>query len=265
MKKIIIALIAALTLWAAPHAKAQCDSTYITQTLQTGQWLGDWAWSFVTITSAQEEEVGEQILEYMKESFKLIPKDPRQKQLDKILQKLTPYTNRKDIKFKIHLVEDDELINAFAVAGGHLFVTTGIMKWIESEDELAFIIGHEVAHVDLEHCIRNVKRSITIQTWADFFEMGEYAGIIDQTQAVVGTPFGQVDEYMSDREGAYLAWKAGYDPSKGKNFFKKLDELEGGTGKSPDDFEVLMRTHPYSSQRAVCLDHYIHNEMKKRK
>jgi predicted Zn-dependent protease len=264
MKKIIFILIAYFGSLGAFSAQAQCDSTYITQTLQAGQWIGDWAWSFISITPEQEEEVGDQMLEYMSESFKLLPNDSRQKKLEKILSKITANVKRKEIKYDIHLIEDDELINAFAVAGGHLFVTTGIMKWVESDDELAFIIGHEVGHVDLEHCIRNVKRSITIQSWADFFEVGDYAGVIDQGQAILGTPFGQVDEYMSDREGAYLAWKAGYDPSKGKNFFTKLEALEGKSSM-PQDFDVLMRTHPYSSQRSICLDHYINNEMKNKK
>ncbi len=244
-------------------SKAQCDSTYLTKTLQVGQSFSDWAWSFVAITPQQEEEIGDQILEFMKANFTLKPTDPRQRKLNQILQKITPHVYRSGIKYDIHLIDDDEMVNAFAVAGGHLFVTTGIMKWVESDDELAFIIGHEIAHVDQEHCIRNVKRGMTIQAVADFFEIGDYAPLIDQAQAILGTPFGQIDEYMSDREGAFLCWKAGYDPAKGKKFFEKLDKLEGGAPNS--DFDIIMRTHPYSSQRAVCLDHYIRNEMKKKK
>lgn len=260
MKKIAFLILFLAGNWAI--ARAQCDSSYLSTTLQAGQWLGDYAWSFVTITPEQEEQAGDEMFAYIEENFRLLPDDPRAQKLRRILNKMLPFVKRPEIKYDIHLVEDDALINAFSIAGGHLFVTTGIMDWVQSDDELAFIIGHEIAHVDLEHCIRHVKRSMTIQTWAEYLQMGDYAGLIDQVQGVLGTPFGQVDEYQSDREGAYLTWKAGYNPRKGQDFFRKLQAQES-PGELPYDLDVLLRTHPYSMQRIDCLEHYIAHEMKK--
>lgn len=260
MKKIFLANL--FLLLSLSVSQAQCDSTYLAQALKAGSSLADWAWSFVTVTPEQEEEIGDEFHEQMKEEFEIDETNAKQKKLNEILNKLTPYVVRKDIKYEIHLIDDDELINAFAIAGGHLYVTTGIMDWVNNDDELALIIGHEIAHVDLEHTIEHIKRNITIENWTSYFQMGEYASIIEQTQAILGTPFGQVDEYMADRGGAFLMWQAGYSPMKGKEFFNRLAELEGEAEEENKTINVLFRTHPYSSQRATCLEYYINNEMR---
>ena len=261
MKKLkSLCIISAFWTLSVSPAQAQCDTTYLSQVLQGGQMLADYIWNFFPINEEQEEEIGNEMFDYMKENFKLIPNDKRQKKLEKILDKLTPFVFKPGIKYEIHLVDDNDLINAFSIAGGHLFVTTGIMSWVESDDELAFIIGHEIGHVDLGHCVRHVQRKVSIQAISDYFEMGKYSGIIDQVQEIAGTPFGQADEYSADRAGAYYTWKAGYNPAKGKDFFNKLkkNEKNGGT-----TLEVLLRSHPFSEQRANCLDYYIKNELKK--
>lgn len=244
----------------ASQVQAQCDSTYLSEALKAGQWVGDIAWSFVPISEAQEEEIGEQMHSQMQQNFQLITQGKQYEMLQRILRRLTPFVERKDIKYQIHLIQDDDLINAFSIAGGHLYMTTGILKWAQSEDEVAFIVGHEIGHVDEGHCIEHVKRNVTIQMIADYLEMGEYAPLMERTQAVLGTPFGQIDEYTSDRKGAYLAWKAGYDPNKGKDFFDRLAAMEAQQ-QGNRDIEIFFRTHPFSDQRKTCLDYYIHNEM----
>ena len=108
-------------------------------------------------------------------------------------------------------------------------------------------------------CIEHVKREMTIQMVSDYFQLGEYAPLIEQTQGILGTPFGQVDEYVSDKDGAYLAWKAGYNPRKGKDFFRKLEAQERSSDNAID---VLVRSHPFSVNRRHCLEHYIGTELK---
>ena len=260
----VIILLIASSLFLVKSVRAQCDSSYTSTVLKTGQWLGNVLFGAVEVTEEQEEEIGDQMFAYIQGSFTLIEEDTRLDQLKSILNKLTPYTERKGIKYEIHLIEDDDLINAFAIAGGHLFITTGILSWINTDDELAFIIGHEIGHVDLGHTVQHVKKSMTIQGWADYLELGDYADIIEQTQTVLATPFGQPDEYSSDQYGAYIASKAGYDPHKGKEFFKRLSATEQDErDEIPYDLDVWMRTHPYSDQRIICLDHYITTELKK--
>ncbi len=250
-----------VSLNAITTAQAQCDSSYTSQFLQAGQWLGNLVFGQVEISEQQEEEIGEEMYGYIQENFKLLKGNQAHQRLQKILNRLVPYVQRPGITYEIHLVDDDELINAFSIAGGHLFITTGIMKWVESEDELAFIIAHEMSHVDAGHTIQHVKKSVTIQSWADYLEVGEYASDIEQVQSLLGLPFGQPDEYEADRLGAYLVWKAGYDPHRGKNFFIKLSQNEERQNL-PYDLDVWLRTHPYSDQRIRCLEYFIDRELK---
>lgn len=257
-------LLVLASLFSMNQAQAQCDSSYTSSILKTGQWLGSMFFGAVEVTEEQEEEIGDQMFAYIQNNFTLLESDTRLDKLNEILNKLLPFVQRKGIKYDIHLIEDAELINAFAVAGGHLFITTGIMSWVESDDELAFIIGHEIGHVDLGHTVQHIKKSMTIQGWADYLELGDYAGVIEQTQTVLGTPFGQPDEYSSDQYGAVIVFKAGYDPTAGKVFFERLSQIEQEQEEDvPYDLDIWMRTHPYSKQRVICLDYFIKTELEK--
>lgn len=250
-----------LTIVGSSPLKAQCDSSYVSQFLQAGQWLGNYLFGSVEISEEREGEIGDEIFGYLQTNFDLVENDTRLDKLEKILNRLKPYVQRTDIPYKIHLIEDAEMINAFSIAGGHIFVTTAIMEWVESDDELAFVIGHEIGHIDLGHCVRNVKKSMAIQSWADYMEVGEYAGMIEEVQTILGTPFGQPDEYSSDQYGATIASKAGYDPTRGEDFFRKLSKQEN-RNDIPYDLDIWMRTHPYSDQRKHCLHHFIERDLK---
>lgn len=260
MKKIhaIYLIILLVPLLPFSSILAQCDSTYLSQSLEVGNMIGSFVFGSVDISEAQEEEIGDGMHDYMRENFILLESDARLRKLRRMVSKMTPYVKRPMIQYEVHLIQDDELINAFSIAGGHIYVTTGILNWVGSDDELAFILGHELAHVDVGHCIYHVKKSMTIQGWSDYFQIGEYAGAIEQTQTVLGTPFGQPDEYTADQEGAYIAWKAGYDPMKGVDFFRKLSQNET---ESDEVLDQLIRTHPYSNQRITCLEYFIKNQL----
>ena len=259
MKKIIFVLMMCV-LGNIHSSQAQCDSTYFSTLIKNGQWAADFVWnSLVTISPEQEEQIGDEMHDNM--GFPLGTDPQKVGKLNTILKRLLPYIEREGIQYDIHLIDDDDMINAFAIAGGHVYVTTGIMNWAESDDELAFIIGHEIAHVDLEHTVNQIKRNVSIQSIADYLQFGEYAGIAEQVQGTLGTPFGQVHEYTADRKGAYFVWKAGYNPSKGLAFFKRLMEMEPDA-QERNDIEVFFRTHPFSDQRAECLQYFIDNELK---
>ncbi|MDX2305668.1 MAG: M48 family metallopeptidase [Microscillaceae bacterium] len=261
-KKLLLLISLFLGLCSTHRLQAQCDSSYVSELLKTGQWLGSLIFGGVEVTEEKEEEIGDQMFAYVQSNFTLLESDSRLTKLQKILNTMTPHVSRKGIQYDIHLIQNSDLINAFSIAGGHIFITTGIMNWVESDDELAFIIGHEIGHVDLGHTIQHIKKSMTIQSWADYLQLNEYAGVIEQAQTILGTPFGQPDEYSSDQYGATIALKAGYNPHKGKDFFKKLSENEKKED-IPYDLDVWMRTHPYSDQRIICLDYFIRNELKK--
>lgn len=202
------------------------------------------------ISNADEEMYGEEFHRSISKEYRLIDEDSRRRKLQNMMNKMLPYRERKGINYNIHLI-DHQMVNAFAIAGGHVYFTTGILNFVGSEDELAVIIGHEIGHVDKKHTIRKLQKLIIANNL-----LKDVGTLVANFQMVLTTPFGQVDEYEADRIGAYFAKKAGYNPRKGLNFWRKLKKRE-----SYSVFGKIKRTHPYSSQREKCLEEYIRKNL----
>lgn len=203
------------------------------------------------ISEKMEKEYGEEFHQSISKEYKLIDADPRRQKLLTIFNKMLPYRERKNIDYSLHLIDHD-MINAFAIIGGHIYFTTGILDFVDSDDELAVIMGHELGHNDKKHTVRKIQK-MTIANSV----LGDIGVMAANFQIVITAPFGQVDEYESDRVGAFLAHKAGYNPRKGKDFFAKLKKNE-----KYNLLEKLQRSHPYSAQREQCLEDYISKELK---
>ncbi len=201
-----------------------------------------------SISTQEEMEIGKELFSSISKDFKIIDHDARRQNLVTIFNKMLPYRSRKDINFNIHLIESPT-INAFSIAGGHVHITTGLLENVQSQDELAFIIGHEIAHIDKKHCIRKIQILKTADS--HFGNLGVMAANL---QLILTAPFGQADEYESDRFGAIFAHKAGFDAAKGNDFFIRLKKQE-----KKGLMERITRTHPFSAAREDCLNKFIKN------
>lgn len=219
-------------------------------------WAKDWenyAIDQFPIPESQEMIIGDSIHVRMMEENAIVKGHPKQAYLEQILAKLTPHTQRKGITYKIHVINDRQTLNAFSVAGGHLYITSKMIDWVETEDELAFILAHEIAHVDTKHAIRKVQKLILGET---FF--GDYGILAANLEILLSAPFGQIDEYEADRAGAVIAVEADYNPRLALRFFEKM-----GEGEQYNTLEKIIRTHPYSQERHNCLDDYLRTQLGK--
>jgi predicted Zn-dependent protease len=169
--------------------------------------------------------------------------------LQNILKKLTPYCSRIEISYTIALVQNDSDVNAWTHAGGYIYVTTGLLKFVNTEDELAFCIAHEIGHNENEHCKATVQRIKTA------VNMGASADMVDMATSMYSSifaAFNQPQEIESDLAGVYLAYMAGYDPEKALAFFDKLSLNE-----QPNALEKMIRSHPFASERKIGLQCYL--------
>jgi predicted Zn-dependent protease len=167
--------------------------------------------------------------------------------IEEILQKITKNVSHKGI-----LKSDD--INAFATIGGYLYITTGLLDFVDSYDELAFIIGHEVAHEDRFHTQRKVTKLTLSTDLGDMTRMEGFAEIASKINKTLAPPFDQIDEYEADKVGFELAKAAGYDVNRFADFFKKLERYE-----KQDLLRKLTSTHPFAEHRKNCIHSYIDN------
>lgn len=155
---------------------------------------------------------------------------------------------KEEFAWKVHIIGDDSVLNAFATPGGYLYVYTGLIKYLDQEDDLMGVMGHEVAHSDLRHTSRNLQKQqgisvlISLLSGKDPGKLTEIAGQIAGTAA--GLKFTR--EYESeadDRSVEYLA-KTPYACNGAYSFFQKLID-EGKTGSTP----AFLSTHPDPEDR----------------
>ena len=201
----------------------------------------------VTVSVDEEMDMGQEMHRYSKNSMKFLYGDDLVR-VKGILNKLTPHIqNPKGFEYTIYVIKDEQ-INAFTV-GGLIYVTSGMMGFVENDDELACVIGHEIAHNEQGHIAYNLKKhKISTGLFGD--EMGsELAGL----NRMFSQGFNQKKETESDFYGIGYAFRAGYKACESITVWKRMSESE-------DDFDQLSnigRSHPYSSKRADCCRKHI--------
>ena len=224
-----------------------CEVSYLDYVFLAGQILQRSFQDMFPVSEQDEMEAGEQMHENIvnEGEFTLIDSDARIKKMQKILTKLTPFRERKGITYTLHLV-NDPMVNAFSIAGGHIYFTTGILGTLQNDDEIAMVLGHELSHVDKKHCIR------PLQEMAAAGAMSPDWGVTAvQLKKILTLPFGQFDEYEADWAGADVMTKAGYDVNKGMEVFRRWAKDE-----TPNDMDKIFRTHPFSAERVCYLEEY---------
>ncbi|MEX2171625.1 MAG: M48 family metallopeptidase [Pirellulales bacterium] len=162
-------------------------------------------------------------------------------------------------KFDFHLLADPQLVNAFALPGGQIFITEALYSQLETEGQLAGVLGHEVGHVIERH---GNKRMAKDKLFSGLAMAGGVAGgdveSARMSQAVaqmVSMSHGREDELASDKWGVKLTAMAGYDPRAMIGVMEVLDRAGGGGGQ-PEFFS----THPKPANRVEYIEGVIAEE-----
>jgi predicted Zn-dependent protease len=162
-------------------------------------------------------------------------------------QQVVEVSTRNNIPYEFKVLDTD-MVNAFAAPYGYVYFTRGILDFVDREDELAFVMGHEVGHIVGRHSIAGLKRqfwmSVLFSLWntKKYDDLKNVAGLV----AVFGLlRYDRKQEYEADRYGIEYALAAGYDPIGGAEFFRRLEEENG----RPSALEVYFLTHPPTDRR----------------
>jgi beta-barrel assembly-enhancing protease len=176
--------------------------------------------------------------------------------LDAVLSTVAAGRARQSIPYRVALVRSPE-VNAFAVAGGHVYVTEGLLRLSASEAELAAVIGHEVSHVDLRHCVERLQLEQAARRVAP-----EIGALARMGYAVMQLGFSEEQELEADRGGVRLAGRAGYDPWAVAELFRRMAAAHPDRAREPTHDPVVeaaavipeaigryLATHPPVDQR----------------
>lgn len=237
-----------LTVLCAVFLCVGCAKTPITNRTQ-----------FMMMTEGQENAMGAQTARQVKQTETLSRDRAEIERLKRVGQRIAKVANRPDYKWEFNVVEKKDE-NAFALPGGSVFVNSGMMDMVESDDELAVVVGHEIAHVLARHGGERLSVSMAAQLGGQVaataigiqnpafsrlfltaYGMGSRVGVI--------LPFSRANELEADEIGLILMTQAGYNPEAAVGFWRKMGAKSKDNAPPP-----WLSTHPADEERIAAME-----------
>lgn len=155
-------------------------------------------------------------------------------------------THAKDFSWRLRIVHDDSTLNAFCAPGGYIYVYTGLIKYLESEDALAGVLAHEMGHADLRHSTRQLSKQYGVSVMLEVLA-GNRQLIKDVTSSLIGLRFSRDHETEADEASVTYLCATEYNASGAAKFFEKV---EASGGQNPPEW---LSTHPSHDKR---IEHF---------
>jgi predicted Zn-dependent protease len=207
------------------------------------------------VSEAQEIAMGKAADQEAVASYGLYPDDRVQAYVERLGKGLAARSERPDLPWSFKVV-DDPAVNAFALPGGYIYVTRGIMAHLSSEAELAAVLGHEIGHVTARHSASQISEQQLamgglIVGMAVSPDLQRFGGLAQQALGLLFLKFGRDDENQADELGLRYMTRLDYDPREMLGVFGVLEgatRAEGG-GRMPD----WLSTHPSPGNRSARI------------
>ncbi|HLZ51638.1 MAG TPA: M48 family metalloprotease [Candidatus Acidoferrum sp.] len=177
---------------------------------------------FTRLSDDQEIAIGRELAsQYSGQIMKLTPEEEAlEKYVTRVGGTVAAHTHR-HLAYSFHLIPDHNMINAFSLPGGPVYIGEGMLDLMETEDELASILGHEVEHIDHYHCIERMQIEAKLKK-LNLEIVGQLLQIpLEFWQA----GYHKDEEFEADREGVRLAVDSGYSPYGAVDLFTRLSKL----------------------------------------
>jgi len=240
-----IIFITVLFLFTGTSAFAQDD--ILEDVLKTTDQLNQQLLNITSISDKDENKIG---IELDKEiSKKLIITESHKFNVGLLFQKIKAGVSRKKINYRFKIVKNKE-VNAYSIAGGMVYINTGLLDFVSNDDEIAFVIGHEISHNEKKHCIKKIQYAVLASNINQ-----NLGAIVQAAYSVYNLPFNKYQEYEADELGVKLMTKAGYDRKGALSFFDKLKKLEQKYGEeNRDALNDFISSHPTAEDRKEKIE-----------
>lgn len=228
-----------------------------------------------TVMDEQSElRAGQEADKQVREEYGVYNNLQLQNYVNEVGQKLAKLSHRSNLQWHFTVVDSPE-INAFALPGGYVYITRGIMAYLDSEAELAGVIGHEIGHVTARHASQRATRQQTaglgvlaasvlgavLESRTGVGGLGEMASQASQVAAAgYITSYGREQELQSDQLGAEYLSRSGYDP---KTMIKVIGVLKSqeqfaadqarAEGREVQQRSTWLSSHPSNDQRLADI------------
>ncbi|HWE04368.1 MAG TPA: M48 family metalloprotease [Tepidisphaeraceae bacterium] len=222
----------------------------------------------VALSAAQEVQLGLQSAPRMAAEMggEVSPDDPQALEVSRIGRRVVQNSSaaQSPYRFQFHLLRDPRTVNAFALPGGQVFITRGLLDRLSNEAELAGVLGHECGHVVGRHASEQMAKTQLMQELLAAvavaasdsnhpnrgFSVAMIGNVVAQMK---GLQFTRHDETEADRFGLQFMSQAGYTPLGMEGVMQVLEQVTPATGRQPE----FMVTHPYPEHRLKDIETWI--------
>ncbi|MFN0178640.1 MAG: M48 family metalloprotease [Gemmatimonadales bacterium] len=209
------------------------------------------------VSESQEVGMGQQAAAEVRQSMGLVPDSGLQAYVRSVAMPMAKASERPQLPWSFEVV-DDPAVNAFALPGGPIFVTRGILAYMQNEAELASVLGHEIGHVTAKHSVQQISKSQLAQLGLGVGsivspEFAALSGIVGQGLGLLMLKYGRDAETQADDLGFKYSLADGYDVRATRTMFEMLQRVSGGTaaaGRLPQ----WLSTHPDPENRIAKTD-----------
>jgi predicted Zn-dependent protease len=213
--------------------------------------------SFIVLPASQEASMGATAFLDIKSKEKISSDPVANGRVTRIGERIAAVASDDlpDAKWEFVVFDEPETVNAFALPGGKVGVYTGLLKLAASDDEIAVVMGHEIAHATARHGSERWSQSAAVavggallsetvlkdnknrEGWLAAYGAGATVGVL--------LPYSRLNESEADEIGLVYAARAGYDPRAAITFWEKMAAVAAGKGKPPE----FLSTHPSDETR----------------
>ena len=197
------------------------------------------------ISDNQEVQLGQQINQQLTtRQFRMYSDRSINEYVNQVGQRLVPASDRPNIPYTFQVVDTTQ-VNAFATMGGFVYVTTGLLKTIDQEAQMAGVLGHEIGHIAARHAVTQMRERAVAAGVATAAGLDRNQAVNIGVELALSRPNSRRDEFEADSKGLATITTAGYAPSGIVTFLEKL-----GTQRS---VPAVLSTHPATADRITRL------------
>ena len=217
------------------------------------------------LSESQEIELGKQAKQEAEQTYGLYKEKPELSQyIEGLGKRLSQESGRPNLPWSYEIV-DDASVNAFALPGGPIFITRGILGYLNTEAQLAAVLGHETGHVAARHSANQMSKQQVAQIGLGIGSVlsptvASAAQVASAGLQLLFLKYSREDETQADELGFRFMTKVGYDPSQMIPLFQMLDGVskQAGAGKTPE----WLQTHPDPGNRLQATQQRLKTELK---
>ncbi len=197
------------------------------------------------LSKEREKDLADLIMDDLEDAFEFYDDTVVNKLISPISTRLLDSLNPKKYEYKFHLIDNSSEINAFATIDGHIYIYSGLLKFVDNPEQLAGILAHEIGHHENGDLVDRLMKELGLSVLVAVLTGGDAVMISEISKLLISSGFDRKQEREADEFAYKLMVKTQLNPARLAHFFTKLKAEEKSY---PDDLEIIM-THPNSKNR----------------